>query len=82
MAYLLQVDFPFEGPFGEEMEKTFWDLANSINEEEGFHWKIWTENEEKKKLEAFMYLRKNKMLKNTLKCTRTDLKQLVLKILE
>lgn len=48
MAYLLQVDFPFEGPFGEEMEKTFWDLANSINEEEGFHWKIWTENEEKR----------------------------------
>ncbi|HDR7205871.1 TPA: YdhR family protein, partial [Bacillus cereus] len=48
MAYLLQVDFPFEGPFGEEMEKGFWDLANSINEEEGFHWKIWTENEETK----------------------------------
>ncbi|WP_410989394.1 monooxygenase [Bacillus cereus] len=48
MAYLLQVNFPFEGPFGEEMEKGFWDLANSINEEEGFHWKIWTENEETK----------------------------------
>ncbi|MCV5403994.1 YdhR family protein, partial [Escherichia coli] len=48
MAYLLQVDFPFEGPFGEEMEKGFWDLAKSINEEEGFHWKIWTENEETK----------------------------------
>ncbi|PFF02454.1 monooxygenase [Bacillus thuringiensis] len=48
MAYLLQVDFPFEGPFGEEMEKGFWDLAKNINEEEGFHWKIWTENEETK----------------------------------
>ncbi|KAA0775514.1 monooxygenase [Bacillus wiedmannii] len=48
MAYLLQVDFPFEGPFGEEMEKAFRDLAKSINEEEGFQWKIWTENEETK----------------------------------
>lgn len=48
MAYLLQVDFPFEGPFGEEMERGFLDLASSINEEEGFHWKIWTENKETK----------------------------------
>ncbi|MEM5642696.1 YdhR family protein [Bacillus toyonensis] len=31
------------------MEEAFWDLANSINEEEGFHWKIWTENEETKR---------------------------------
>ena len=30
MAYLLQVDFPFEGPFGEEMEKGFWDLAKVL----------------------------------------------------
>ena len=48
MAYLLQVDFPFEGPFGEEMEQAFLDLAKSINEEDGFHWKIWTENQETK----------------------------------
>ena len=82
MAYLLQVDFPFEGPFGEEMEKGFWDLANSINEEEGFHWKIWTENQETKEAGGIYVFEENKMLKNTLKCTRTDLKQLVLKILE
>lgn len=48
MAYLLQVDFPFEGPFGEEMEKDFGIQQIGINEEEGFHWKIWTENEETK----------------------------------
>ncbi|KOS26664.1 monooxygenase [Bacillus anthracis] len=48
MAYLLQVDFPFEGPFGEEMEKGFLGLLKRINEEEGFHWKIWTENQETK----------------------------------
>ncbi len=55
MAYLLQVDFPFEGPFGEEMEKGFWDLAKSINEEEGFHWKIWTENEETKEAGGILF---------------------------
>jgi len=45
MAYLLQVDFSMEGPFGEEMMSAFTDLAKSINEETGFIWKIWTENE-------------------------------------
>lgn len=48
MTYLLQVDFPFGGPFGEEIEKIFWDLAKSINKEKGFHQKIWTENQETK----------------------------------
>ncbi len=48
MAYLLQVDFPMDGPFGEEMAQGFADLARSINNEEGFIWKIWTENEEAK----------------------------------
>lgn len=81
MAYLLQVDFPFEGPFGEEMAKAFWDLANSINEEEGFHWKIWTENQDTKEAGGSMYLKKNKMLKNMLKCIETDFNRLVLKIL-
>ncbi|WP_432358753.1 monooxygenase [Sporosarcina sp. UB5] len=48
MPYLLQVDFPFEGPFGEEMTKAFTDTAKSINNEEGVIWKIWTEYEETK----------------------------------
>lgn len=48
MAYLVQVDFTFEGPFGEDMVKEFTDIANSINEEPGFIWKIWTENKETK----------------------------------
>ncbi len=48
MAYILQVDFKHEGPFGKEMVGAFTDLANSINEEKGFIWKIWTENEETK----------------------------------
>jgi hypothetical protein len=45
MAVLLQVDFEMESPFGTEMAEGFRDLAESINEEPGFLWKIWTENE-------------------------------------
>ncbi len=44
MSYVLQIDFKMDGPFGEEMSKAFTDLANSINDEPGFIWKIWTEN--------------------------------------
>lgn len=46
MAYLLQVDFKMNGPFGDEMAEGFSELAKSINEEDGFIWKIWTENPE------------------------------------
>lgn len=46
MVYVLQVDFKMNGPFGDEMADAFSDLAKSINEEEGFIWKIWTENPE------------------------------------
>ena len=46
---LWQVDFPMEGPFKEEMTVAMKELAESIAEEEGLLWKIWTENEEKKR---------------------------------
>ena len=46
MAYVLQVDFKMDGPFGDEMAVGFADLAKSINNEEGFLWKIWTESPE------------------------------------
>lgn len=46
MAYVLQVDFTMNGPFGDEMAVEFSGLAQSINEEEGFMWKIWTESPE------------------------------------
>ena len=42
MPYILQVDFEMNGPFGDEMADAFTDLAKSINEEDGFIWKIWT----------------------------------------
>lgn len=44
MAYVLQVDFKMNGPFGDEMATEFSGLARSINEEDGFICKIWTEN--------------------------------------
>lgn len=44
MAILVQVSFPSEGPWGEEMSAAFRPLAESINDEPGFVWKIWTEN--------------------------------------
>lgn len=45
MHKLLQVDFPFNGPFGEKMSEALNELALSITEEPGFIWKIWTEKE-------------------------------------
>lgn len=48
MSYILQVDFPHDGIFGEEFSKAFVDLAKDISNETGLIWKIWTENKEKK----------------------------------
>ncbi|WOE31114.1 MULTISPECIES: monooxygenase [unclassified Acinetobacter] len=44
MAVILQVDFPSQGPFGEEMSQMYQALAESINQEPGLIWKIWTEH--------------------------------------
>ncbi|MDX9885527.1 monooxygenase [Thauera sp.] len=46
MAVLLQVDFPFTGPWGDEMAADMKELATSIADEPGLLWKIWTENRE------------------------------------
>lgn len=44
MKTLLQVDFPFDGPFGQDMAAAMKELAESIAREPGFIWKLWTEN--------------------------------------
>lgn len=44
MSVLLQIDFPYAGPFGREMTDAFAGLGESIAQEEGLIWKIWTEN--------------------------------------
>ena len=46
MKKLVQVDFPYGGSFGTEMAKELQGLAQSITEEPGFLWKIWTEDKE------------------------------------
>lgn len=46
MAYLLQIDFPYEGPWGDDMASAMRELAESINQEPGLLWKVWTENPE------------------------------------
>ena len=46
MSVILQVDFPTQGPFAEEMSIAFKELAENINLEQGMLWKIWTENSE------------------------------------
>ncbi|WP_436854886.1 monooxygenase [Staphylococcus caeli] len=48
LVTILPVDFPLDGPFGNEMAQQFENLAKSINDEPGFLWKIWTENESEK----------------------------------
>lgn len=48
MSVIMYVDFPHNGPFGEELKKQLSELAESINQESGLIWKIWTENEKDK----------------------------------
>lgn len=46
MSYkLLQIDFPTQGPWGQEMTTAFSELAAHIAKTPGLIWKIWTENE-------------------------------------
>lgn len=47
MPAILQVDFPYAGPFGDDMTESLRDLAASICQEPGFLWKIWTIREER-----------------------------------
>lgn len=42
---LLQIDFPFTGPWGEQMATALDGLAADIAAAPGLRWKIWTENE-------------------------------------
>ena len=41
---LVQIHYDFPGPFGAELSHQLVELAESINQEPGFIWKIWTEN--------------------------------------
>ncbi|QKF82323.1 monooxygenase [Halarcobacter ebronensis] len=46
MKFLLQLDFPYNGPFNKEMTEAMNDLAKDIATEKGLIFKLWTENKE------------------------------------
>jgi len=48
MSVIMYVDFPHNGPFGEEFKNQLSELAESINYELGLVWKVWTENKANK----------------------------------
>lgn len=58
---LLQLHFAFNGPFGSEMSRQLVELAESINQEPGFIWKVWTENEKIRKRAGSTFLRMKKL---------------------
>jgi hypothetical protein len=43
---LLQIDFAFTGPFGEELTSVSRVLAHDIAKAPGLRWKIWTESQQ------------------------------------
>ena len=57
MAYILQVDFPHDGVFGQEFTEAFTDLAKDISGEDGLLWKIWTENKDEKTAGGIYYFK-------------------------
>lgn len=44
MATLLFFEFPSDGPYGAEAVAAYGELAEHIAQENGFVWKVWTEN--------------------------------------
>lgn len=60
MNFILQVDFPYNGPFGEEMSHAMEGLAQDIANESGLIWKIWTESKEQN-IAGGVYLFDNKI---------------------
>ncbi len=57
---LLQLHFAFNGPFGSEMSRQLVELAESINQEPGFIWKVWTESEKNQEAGGIIFLRMKK----------------------
>ncbi len=75
MKKLLQVDFSFNGPFGEDMCTGLKELAESINHEPGFIWKIWTENEKEQEAGGIYLFEDESSAKSYLEMHTARLKQ-------
>lgn len=73
---LLQVDFEYKGAMGEEMSKALIELAQSINNEEGLIWKIWTESESDKLGGGVYLFNDEESAKNYLKMHTSRLKDM------
>ncbi|KAA3638894.1 MAG: monooxygenase [Proteobacteria bacterium] len=74
MSYILQVDFPYTGPWGQAMTEAMDGLARSIAEEPGFLWKIWTENEAAKEAGGIYLFQDRVSAENYLKMHTARLK--------
>jgi Putative mono-oxygenase ydhR len=48
MPTILQIDFPYDGPFGSDLSESRVAIAEDIAGEPGLLWKIWTENADTK----------------------------------
>lgn len=47
MAKLIVFEFPFDGPWGEDMAAGMAVLAQDIADEKGLIWKVWTEAQDR-----------------------------------
>ncbi len=72
MAYVLQVDFKMNGPFGDELAKEFSDLARSINEEMGSYGRYGRRILRKMRLAESTYSKQKKPLKHITICTLNE----------
>lgn len=73
---LLQVDFEYHGPMGKEMSNALVQLAQSINREPGFLWKIWTENKTEKRAGGIYLFEDESSAQNYLKMHSIRLKDM------
>ena len=71
MAVVLQVNFPKDALFGDEMAAHSKEIAESIAEEPGMIWKIWLENEEEKEAGG-LYLFETRELANAYLTMHTE----------
>lgn len=84
---LLQLHFSFHGPFGHAMSDQLLELAESINNEPGFIWKVWTESEKNQEAGG-IYLFQNETTalnyvnKHTIRLKNLGVKEVIYKIFD
>lgn len=61
MRTLLQFDFAFDGPWGEDLQIACRDLADDIAAQPGLIWKLWVENRSAGRAGASICSRRRKL---------------------